>query len=167
MRFSSEVNKPHRTNISISRTHFCTGIGCRCWGSKCCRCCSNSGSDQVSIGTYDRKTYLPSKAYMLHPRVSSIMSILVHALNLRLSADEKVDFAPSGKCQLSETSRRRWLECNLTRDYFRTPWCSLIVVLPRTFGRHQLRLSAFFNSHYQIFQLLSDAQLKKNSQITI
>ena len=46
----------------------------------------------------------------LRTRISSIMSILVHALNLRLSADENVDFAPYGKYQLSETARRRWLE---------------------------------------------------------
>jgi hypothetical protein len=72
--------------------------------------------------------------------MSSIMSILVLALNLRLSADEKVDFAPSSKCRLSETAWRRWLECNLTRHHFRTPWCSLMVVLLWTFGRHQLRL---------------------------
>ena len=77
---------------------------------------------------------------MFHTRVSSIMSILVHSLNLRLSADEKVDFSQSGKCRLSETSQRRWLECILTRDHFRTPWCSLIVALLRTFLRHQLRL---------------------------
>ena len=85
------------------------------------RCWSNSGSDQVSIGTYDRKSYMQSKAYMPHPRISLIMSVLVHALNLRSSADFLVDFSPSGKCQLSETSQRRWLECNLTRDHFRTP----------------------------------------------
>ena len=73
--------------------------------------------------------------------MSSIMSILVHALNLRLSADEKVDFSPSGKGRLTETSQeRRWLECILTRDHFRTPWCSLIVALLWNFGWHQLRL---------------------------
>ena len=72
--------------------------------------------------------------------MSSIMSILVHALNLRSSADEEVDSSPSGKGRLSETSQRRWLECILTRDHFRTPWCSLIVALIRTFLRHQLRL---------------------------
>ena len=150
-RFFPEVNESRSTNISISRTHLCAWLGWRCWRSESCRCLSNSGSDQVSIGTYDRKSYLPSKAYMPHPRISSIMSVLVHALNLRSSADEKVDLAQSGKCRLSETSQRRWLECNLTRDHFRTPWCSLMVVLLWTFGRHQLRLcmcyvnlSAFF-----------------------
>ena len=89
--------------------------------SESCRCWSNSGSDQVAIGTYDRKSHLPSKSYMCHTKMSSIMSILVHALNLRSSADFLVDFSPSGKCRLSETSQRRWLECNLTRDHFRTP----------------------------------------------
>ena len=150
-RFFPEVNESRSTNISISRTHLCAWLGWRCWRSESYRCLSNSGSDQVSIGTYDRKSYLPSKAYMPHPRISSIMSVLVHALNLRSSADEKVDLAQSGKCRLSETSQRRWLECNLTRDHFRTPWCSLMVVLLWTFGRHQLRLcmcyvnlSAFF-----------------------
>ena len=72
--------------------------------------------------------------------MSSIMSILVHSLNLRSSADERVDFSPSGKGRLSETYQRHWLECILTRDHFRTPWCSLIVALLRTFLRHQLRL---------------------------
>ena len=150
-RFSSEVNKPRSTNISISGTHFCACFGFKCWRLESCRCWSNSGSDQVAMGTYDRKSSLLAKSYMFHTRVSSIMSIWVYALNLRLSADGNVDSAQSGKCRLSGTAWRCWLECNLTRDHFRTPWCSLVVVLLWTFGRHQLRLcmcyvnlSAFF-----------------------
>ena len=97
-----------------------------------------------------------------------IMSILVHTLKLRLSADEKVELAPSCKCPLLETARRRWLECNLTRDHFRTPCCSLIVVWPQTFGRHQLRLckcyvnlSALLYSNVPILQFLSEAKIGK------
>ena len=100
--------------------------------------------------------------------MSSIMSILVHALNLRSSADVLVDSSPSGKGRLSETSQRRWLECILTRGHFRTPWCSLIVALLRTFLRHQLRLcmcyanlSACFT---QMFNLVNLRQ-KRNMRI--
>ena len=100
--------------------------------------------------------------------MSSIMSILVHALNLRSSADVLVDSSPSGKGRLSETSQRRWLECILTRVNFRTPWCSLIVDLLRTFRRHHLRLcmryanlSAFFT---QMFNFVNMRQ-KRNMSI--
>jgi hypothetical protein len=125
------------------------------------QCWSNSGSDQVAIGTYDRKSYLLAKSCMFYTRLSSIMSILVHALNLRLPADERVDFSQSSKYRLSETSQRRWLECILTRVNFRTLWCSLIVTLLRTFLRHQLRLcmcyvnlSACFTKIFKFVHLL-------------
>ena len=51
------------------------------------------------------------------------MSILVQALNLRLSEDEKVDLRNPLNFDFSETApaRRRWLECNLTRESFRAP----------------------------------------------
>ena len=109
---------------------------------------------------------------MPNPRISSIMSVLVHTLNLRSSADTKVDFSPSGKCRLSETSQRRWLECNLTRDHFRTPWCSLIVPLLRTFLRHQLRLcmcyanlSAYFTQMFNFVNLRQKRNMRIIHQI--
>ena len=171
-RFSFEVNKPRSTNISISGTHFCACFSFKCWNWKSCRCGSNSGSDQVAIGTYDRKSHLPSKPYMPHPRISSIMSVLVHTVNLRSWADERVDFSPSGKGRLSETSQRRWLECILTRDHFRTPWCSLIVALLRTFLRHQLRLcmcyanlSAYFTQMFNFVNLRQKRNMRIIHQI--
>ena len=98
------------------------------------------------------------------------MSILVHALNLRLSADEKVELAPSCKCPLLETARRRWLECNLTRDHFRTPRLSLIVFLLWIFGRHQPRLcmcyvnlSALFYSNIHFCRFPAKAQYEHHT----
>jgi hypothetical protein len=49
-------------------TAFMHLFGLQVLGSKCCRCWSNSGSDQVEIGTYDRKSYLPAKLYMAHTK---------------------------------------------------------------------------------------------------
>ena len=107
----------------------------------------------MSIGTYDRTAYLTSKSYILRTRISSITSTLVHASNLRLSADEKFDFSQFGKCQLSETSQRRWLECNLTRVNFRTPCRILIVILFQTFRRHQPRLCMCYANLIAFFYL--------------
>ena len=109
---------------------------------------------------------------MAHTKISSIMSILVHSSNLRSLADERVDFSPSGKGRLSETSQRRWLECILTRDHFRTPWCSLIVALIRTFLRHQLRLcmcyanlSAYFTQMFNFVNLRQKRNMRIIHQI--
>jgi hypothetical protein len=111
-------------------------------------------------------------SYMFHTRVSSIISMLVHSLNLRLSADETVDFSQSGKCWLSEASQRRWLECILTHVNFCTPWCSLIVALLRIFGRHQLRLcmcyvnlSAFYNQMFNFVNLRQKRNMRIIHQI--
>ena len=114
------IRSPTNPKWERSRVRFPLRAACSFCFLFCCLSFFLS-SPVSSPSTYDRKSYMPSKSYMLRTSISSIMSILVHALNLRSSADEKVDFAQSGKCRLSETAWRRWLECNLTRDRFRTP----------------------------------------------
>jgi hypothetical protein len=97
-RCSSEVTAVYEYKYFENAFLYLDGLQVLTFGL--CRCCSNSGSDQKSIFTIDRKSYVQSKSYMLRTRISSIMSILMQALNLRSSEDEKVDFAQSGKFRL-------------------------------------------------------------------